>query len=355
MTPRQRRMTLVLGIVAGVAIAGALALSAFRSNVTFFFDPTQVAAGQVKSGERFRLGGMVTEGSVKRTPGSLEVRFVVTDFKHEVPVSYTGVLPDLFREGTGVVAHGKMRSDGTFVADEVLAKHDEKYMPPEVARSLKRRHGEAREEALTTAPPAGAAAAGAGTERGQPNEAGAAAQSPSTTSTKTPRVPGGASTAHQDAQVIVSSAIAPAVAVSQTRAAAVSQAPAVAVSQTPGAAVSQAPPAAVSQTPGAAVSQAPPAAVSQTPGAAVSQTPGAAVSQTPAAAVSQAPGAAVSQAPGAAVSQTPTAAVSQTPAFAVSQTPAAAHEAATPSAAIPHPSRQAAIGGTATRPTSGGL
>jgi cytochrome c-type biogenesis protein CcmE len=130
-------MTLVLGIVAGVGIAGALALSAFRQNVTFFFDPSQVAAGQVPTGDRFRLGGMVTKGSVRRAPGSLEIRFVVTDFKHEIPVSYTGVLPDLFREGQGVVAHGRMR-DGTFVADEVLAKHDEKYMPPAVARSLKK-------------------------------------------------------------------------------------------------------------------------------------------------------------------------------------------------------------------------
>jgi cytochrome c-type biogenesis protein CcmE len=162
-------MTLVFGIIAGVGIAGALALSAFRSNVTFFFDPTQVAAGEVKSGERFRLGGMVTQGSVKRVPGSLEVHFMVTDFKHDVPVSYTGVLPDLFREGTGVVAHGKMNG-GTFVADEVLAKHDEKYMPPEVARSLKRRHGEAREEAL------GAPAAGAGQQGHGPEQA------PSTTS-----------------------------------------------------------------------------------------------------------------------------------------------------------------------------
>ena len=147
MTPRQRRMTLVLGIVAGVSIAGALALNAFRQNVMFYFDPTKVANGQVKVGERFRLGGMVTQGSVKRVPGSLEVHFVVTDFNRNVPVSYTGVLPDLFREGTGVVAHGKLRPDGTFVADEVLAKHDEKYMPPEVARSLKRRHGESRADA----------------------------------------------------------------------------------------------------------------------------------------------------------------------------------------------------------------
>jgi len=144
-------MVLVIGIVGGVSIAGALALSAFRQTVTFFFDPTQVAAGQVPAGERFRLGGMVTQGSLHRAPGSLEVRFVVTDFSHDVPVSYTGVLPDLFREGAGVVAHGQMRHDGTFVADEVLAKHDEKYMPPEVARSLKKRHGESRADA--TAPP----------------------------------------------------------------------------------------------------------------------------------------------------------------------------------------------------------
>ena len=155
MTPRRRRMVLVLGIVGGVSLAGALALSALRQNVTFFFDPTEVAAGQVPAGERFRLGGMVTQGSLHRAAGSLEVRFVVTDFSHDVPVSYTGVLPDLFREGAGVVAHGQMRHDGTFVADEVLAKHDEKYMPPEVARSLKKRHGESRAD--TTAPPTPAA------------------------------------------------------------------------------------------------------------------------------------------------------------------------------------------------------
>jgi cytochrome c-type biogenesis protein CcmE len=162
MTPRQRRMALVLGIVGGVSIAGALALSAFRQNVTFFFDPTQVASGKVPAGERFRLGGMVTQGSLQRAPGSLEVRFVVTDFNHDVPVSYTGVLPDLFREGAGVVAHGRMRADGTFVAEEVLAKHDEKYMPPEVARSLKRRHGESRTGG-TAAPPPPSAPAAAGT------------------------------------------------------------------------------------------------------------------------------------------------------------------------------------------------
>jgi cytochrome c-type biogenesis protein CcmE len=144
-------MTLVFGIIAGVSVAGALALSAFRQNVTFYFDPTKIAEGQVPAGERFRLGGMVTKGSVQRAPGSLEVRFVVTDFKHEVPVSYTGVLPDLFREGQGIVAHGKM-SGGVFMADEVLAKHDEKYMPPEVARSLKR--GQANAPAAGSVAPA---------------------------------------------------------------------------------------------------------------------------------------------------------------------------------------------------------
>ncbi len=137
MTPRQRRLTLVLLIVTGVALAGALALRAFRENVMFYFDPTKVAAGEVKPGQRFRLGGMVVKGSLHRTPGTLDVTFAVTDFNHTLPVHYNNVLPDLFREGAGVVAHGRLDAKGTFQADEVLAKHDEKYMPPEVARSLK--------------------------------------------------------------------------------------------------------------------------------------------------------------------------------------------------------------------------
>jgi len=174
MTPRRRRLILVLGIVVGVSIAGALALSAFRRNVTFFFDPTQVAAGQVPAGERFRLGGMVTQGSLHRAPGSLEVRFVVTDFNHDVPVRYSGVLPDLFREGAGVVAHGRLSGDGTFVADEVLAKHDEKYMPPEVARSLKRRHGDSRAEAVPAT-----AGQGEGTAAAAPGAPTNAAAAPS--------------------------------------------------------------------------------------------------------------------------------------------------------------------------------
>jgi cytochrome c-type biogenesis protein CcmE len=148
MTPRQRRLTLVIGILAGVSIAGALALTAFRENVTFFFDPSQVVQGKVTEGEHFRLGGMVSKGSIQREPGSLEVRFLVTDFAHEVPVSYTGVLPDLFREGQGVVANGRL-VQGTFVAEEVLAKHDEKYMPPPVAKALKDKQQAAEKPAYT--------------------------------------------------------------------------------------------------------------------------------------------------------------------------------------------------------------
>jgi cytochrome c-type biogenesis protein CcmE len=136
MTPRRRRLYWVLGIVAGVGLAAALALRAFQQNVMEYYDPTHIAAGEIAQGKRFTLGGMVEQGSLKRTPGSLEVNFVVTDFRHSIPVRYDKVLPDLFREGAGMVAHGHLDASGTFVADEVLAKHDEKYMPPEVARSL---------------------------------------------------------------------------------------------------------------------------------------------------------------------------------------------------------------------------
>jgi cytochrome c-type biogenesis protein CcmE len=156
MTPRRRRLLWVLGILAGVGLAGGLALRAFQQNVMFYFDPSRIAAGEVRPGQRFRLGGMVEQGSLSRTPGTLEVRFVVTDFRHEVPVRYANVLPDLFREGAGVVAHGRLDANGTFVADEVLAKHDEKYMPPEVARSLK------QGTAASAPAPAAPAAVGSG-------------------------------------------------------------------------------------------------------------------------------------------------------------------------------------------------
>ena len=136
MTKRRKRLLAVGGILLGVGIATAVALRAFDDNLLYFYDPSQIAAGQAPTGKTFRVGGLVTKGSVERRPGSLEVRFVVTDFAHSLTVSYTGLLPDLFREGQGVIAHGRLRQ-GTFVADEVLAKHDEKYMPPEVAKSLK--------------------------------------------------------------------------------------------------------------------------------------------------------------------------------------------------------------------------
>ena len=136
MTPRRKRLFAVLAIVSGVGAATALAMLAFRDNLLYFYNPTQVLAGDAPSGRTFRIGGMVTQGSVQRTPGSLEVRFVVTDYRNSIPVRYEGLLPDLFREGQGVVAHGRIDASGQFVADEVLAKHDENYMPPEVAESL---------------------------------------------------------------------------------------------------------------------------------------------------------------------------------------------------------------------------
>jgi cytochrome c-type biogenesis protein CcmE len=139
MTPRRKRLFVVLGILAGVAASVSLAVVASRENIMFYYDPSQIAAGKAPTNKRFRAGGMVVKGSVQRKSGDLEVRFVLTDFAHEVPVEYTGVLPDLFREGQGIIAHGTMGPNGVFVADEVLAKHDEKYMPPEVAASLKRK------------------------------------------------------------------------------------------------------------------------------------------------------------------------------------------------------------------------
>jgi cytochrome c-type biogenesis protein CcmE len=136
MTPRRKRLLAVIAIVAGVGAATALAMRAFNDNLLYFYNPTQVLAGDAPQGRTFRIGGMVTEGSLKRTEGTLAVQFVVTDYKHSVPVHYEGLLPDLFREGQGVIAHGHLTPTGEFVADEVLAKHDENYMPPEVAESL---------------------------------------------------------------------------------------------------------------------------------------------------------------------------------------------------------------------------
>src|SRR5262245_36966573 len=127
-------------MVAGVGTAAAFALNAFQDNLLYFYSPSDVAAGKAPGARTFRVGGMVTEGSFHRPTGSLEATFVVTDFAHDVKVRYTGVLPDLFREGQGVIARGRIADDGSFVAEEVLAKHDEKYMPPVVADSLKKQH-----------------------------------------------------------------------------------------------------------------------------------------------------------------------------------------------------------------------
>lgn len=158
MTPRRRRLVLVLGILAGVSVAGALALNAFRQNVTFYFIPSQVAQSKLRPGQQFRLGGLVEKGSVARQPGSMQVHFTVTDLKREIPVTYDGVLPDLFREGAGVIALGRMLPDGTFQAQEVLAKHDQYYKPPGIGQKLDIRHGEPRDPALDR-PPATASTA----------------------------------------------------------------------------------------------------------------------------------------------------------------------------------------------------
>jgi cytochrome c-type biogenesis protein CcmE len=137
MTPRRKRLLAVLAIVVGAGAAAVLASLAFEDNLLYFYSPSQILAGEAPAGRTFRIGGLVTTGSVQRASGSLEVRFVVTDNSQSVPVRYTGLLPDLFHEGKGVIAHGHMTESGEFVADEVLAKHDENYMPPEVAASLK--------------------------------------------------------------------------------------------------------------------------------------------------------------------------------------------------------------------------
>lgn len=143
MKPRSRRALAIGAGLAALGVAAALVLNAFRSNLVFFYSPSQIAANEAPQGRAFRIGGLVEDGSLKRDPGSLTVNFVVTDMAQRVAVRYSGLLPDLFKEGKGVVAQGKLGSDGVFVADQVLAKHDENYMPPEAADALeKARHGQ---------------------------------------------------------------------------------------------------------------------------------------------------------------------------------------------------------------------
>ena len=140
MKPRQRRFMWIGAGVVVLAAAAALVLNAFQSNLVFFFSPTDVVENRAPQGRAFRIGGLVEEKSVARAPDGLTVRFNVTDTAKTVPVVYTGILPDLFKEGKGVVAQGKIGADGVFRATEVLAKHDENYMPPEAAAAVDQAH-----------------------------------------------------------------------------------------------------------------------------------------------------------------------------------------------------------------------
>lgn len=135
MTPRQRRMAWVAAVLGGVALSVALAVRAFQDNMFYFYSPTQIVNGEIPVNKTIRLGGLVIPGSIERAEGSLTVQFLVTDTKETVRVEYTGILPDLFKDGQGVIARGRQKGT-VFVASEVLAKHDENYMPPEVADAL---------------------------------------------------------------------------------------------------------------------------------------------------------------------------------------------------------------------------
>ena len=152
MTPKRRnRIVLIVLVLAGIGIAAGFALKAFNENLMFFYQPSQVIAGEAPVGRLIRVGGLVTTGSVQRQSDGLTVKFDITDNAETITVQYTGILPDLFREGQGIVAHGQLQNDQLFIADEVLAKHDENYMPPEVADALKKTHeaGTASESGTT--------------------------------------------------------------------------------------------------------------------------------------------------------------------------------------------------------------
>jgi cytochrome c-type biogenesis protein CcmE len=140
---RHKRSILILAGLAVIGLVAALVLNAFQSNLVFFFSPTQVAAGEAPKGKSFRIGGLVKEGSLQREADGVTMRFIVTDTDKELPVAYRGILPDLFKEGKGAVAQGKLGEGGVFVASEVLAKHDENYMPPEAAKAVGDAHARA--------------------------------------------------------------------------------------------------------------------------------------------------------------------------------------------------------------------
>ncbi|MDH4151014.1 MAG: cytochrome c maturation protein CcmE [Betaproteobacteria bacterium] len=154
MKTRHKRLAMVAAGLCALGIAAALVLSAFQKNLVFFFTPSQVAANEAPQGRSFRIGGLVAPGSVQRQPDGVTVNFVVTDTVQNIPVAYRGVLPDLFREGKGVVAQGNLGADGRFTASEVLAKHDENYMPPEAAEALAKAHAGKPPGAATVVVPA---------------------------------------------------------------------------------------------------------------------------------------------------------------------------------------------------------
>lgn len=146
---RKKRLFIILAILAGAGIAVALALSALQQNINLFYTPTQIAGGEAPQDTRIRAGGLVEEGSVKRSSDSLDTDFVVTDGAASVTIRYSGILPDLFREGQGIVAMGKVNADGVLIADQVLAKHDENYMPPEVMQALEQSAMKQKHDAAT--------------------------------------------------------------------------------------------------------------------------------------------------------------------------------------------------------------
>lgn len=149
MKPRHKRLAMVAGGLAALGVAAALILNAFNSNLVFFYSPSQVAAHEAPLGRSFRIGGLVQAGSVQRQADGVTVHFIVTDTVKTVPVAFSGILPDLFKEGKGVVAQGKLEADGVFHASEVLAKHDENYMPPEAADAVEKAD-KARQESERT-------------------------------------------------------------------------------------------------------------------------------------------------------------------------------------------------------------
>ena len=159
MKTRHKRLALIGGALAILGVIAALVLNALNSNIALYISPTDVAAGKAPKDKVFRIGGLVKEGSVKRQADGVTVSFVVTDTEKDLPVNYKGILPDLFKEGKGVVAQGKLASEGNFVASEVLAKHDENYMPPEAAKAVGDAHdraaaNKAKAEAAQAAPAA---------------------------------------------------------------------------------------------------------------------------------------------------------------------------------------------------------